>query len=213
MHYFIDGYNLLFRLSRDFQEDDLQSQRETIIQELSLKITELKMQATLVFDAAYQTGLRSRKNYDSLEILFTEEGETADECILDELKKCRHPKNETVVTSDKKLAWYARRRGAKTQSTEGFLQKLSLKIRKKAIQKKLNISVKKAALPLPAKKTESVEDFYLRIFEERLAKEQGLVKESKLGKSKKTHAKLEKKAEQLLSDYERWLKAFEENGA
>ena len=38
MHYFIDGYNLLFRILR--AGDNLQKQREEIIQDLEIKINE-----------------------------------------------------------------------------------------------------------------------------------------------------------------------------
>ena len=41
MHYFIDGYNLLFRLCMD--SEDLQSQREAIIHDLNKKISLIKM--------------------------------------------------------------------------------------------------------------------------------------------------------------------------
>src|ERR1700722_447984 len=105
MHYFIDGYNLLFRVVRALIDEDLQQQREKIIADLSHKISLLNIDATIIFDSYYQKGLRERSFSQSLEVLFTDEGETADECILDELKKCPHPRNEMVVTSDKKLAW------------------------------------------------------------------------------------------------------------
>ena len=54
MHYFIDGYNLLFRLLHG--SEDLQSEREAIIYELNKKISLIKLDVAIVFDAAYQIG-------------------------------------------------------------------------------------------------------------------------------------------------------------
>ena len=56
----------------------------------------------------FKLASRTRSHYDELEILFTAEGETADEYIIDEIKNHPHPQQETVVTSDKKLAWHVR---------------------------------------------------------------------------------------------------------
>ena len=54
MHYLIDGYNLLFRLLHD--EKDLQSEREAIIYDLNKKISLIHLNASIVFDAAFQVG-------------------------------------------------------------------------------------------------------------------------------------------------------------
>src|ERR1700730_8668893 len=101
MHYFIDGYNLLFRLIPD-SHDDLQSHRERVIHDLNTKISLIKIEVSIIFDAAFQIGERTRSYYDALEILFTAEEETADEYILDEVKNASHPQTIVVVTSDKK---------------------------------------------------------------------------------------------------------------
>jgi predicted RNA-binding protein with PIN domain len=119
MHYFIDGYNLLFRLLHG--SGDLQSQREAIIYDLNKKISLIKLDVSIVFDAAFQIGERTRSHYEALEILFTAAGETADEYILDEIKNNPDPRQEIVVTSDKALAWRARSCAAHTESVEEFM--------------------------------------------------------------------------------------------
>lgn len=119
MHYFIDGYNLLFRLLHG--SENLQSQREAIIYDLNRKISLVKIDVSIVFDSTFQMGGRTRTHYDQLEILFTAEGETADEYIMDEIKNHAHPQQETVVTSDKKLAWRVRNRSAHTETVEEFI--------------------------------------------------------------------------------------------
>lgn len=140
MHYFIDGYNLLFRLIPHSQ-DDLQSRRELIIHDLNTKVSLLKLDVSIVFDSPFQIGEGSRSHYHELEILFTAEGETADEYILDEIKSVLHPEHETVVTSDKKLALRVRNRLAHTESVEDFILWLN-----KAYKNKLR-QIKKTKQP------------------------------------------------------------------
>lgn len=194
MHYYIDGYNLLFRIVKA-SDEDLQKQREQIIDDLGRKINHLNIDATIVFDSYYQKGMRERSFKHNVEILFTDEGETADECILDELRTKRNPRLETVVTSDKKLAWQSRLKGAHTLSVEDFLSCLNQRWRKKIQPSKIE---KKEPEPIiiPEKK-ETVEEFYLKSFEDALAGDPFFKKERE-------------KKEKRKSDYERWLDAFEE---
>jgi uncharacterized protein len=147
MHYFIDGYNMLFRLLHG--NADLQSRRESIIQDLNKKISLLKLDASIVFDSTYQIGGRSRSHYDNLEILYSAEGETADEYILDELKNTLHPSQETVITSDKKLAWQARNFSAHTESIEEFILRLNRSYKNKLRQLKKTETQSPDHLPKP----------------------------------------------------------------
>lgn len=220
MHYFIDGYNLMFRVLR--AGDDLRVQREILIQDLNRKIQALNLDVTLVFDAQYQEGDNSQSHIQHLEILFTRQGETADELILQKLKHAANPIQHTVITSDKKLAWLARRRNAKTESVEDFLKWLNNRYKNK-IKRHKNPPVK-MPLSKPRKKivseptvkstTEKSEDYYLEKFEtlfksyleaEPIKKERKKekAKERKIPKFKKT------KKDEGLSDMERWQKAFE----
>lgn len=203
MHYFIDGYNLLFRLVRALGDEDLQSMREHIIDDLSRKIKLLNIQATVVFDSYYHEGLRSRTVLHSMEVLFTDEGETADECILDELKKVKHPKQEIVVTSDKKLAWQARLKGAKTLSVEEFVKSLNQRFQKRSGTRVEDPESKQiGSTKSLSAKPKRLDDYYLKVFEEEL--------EEKSKAPKKKIITPPPKKEKPLSDYERWLKAFQE---
>lgn len=185
MHYYIDGYNLLFRLVHD--DEDLQSRREAIIYDLNQKISLVKIDASIVFDSTSQMGGRTQSHYHELEILFTAEGETADEYILDEIKNAPHPEQEIVVTSDKKLAWRARHRSAHTESVEEFILWLNRayknKIRELNKEKKIEpkagsrTSSPTPSSPLPPKTPskslvlpkdaplEAYADYYQQIFE------------------------------------------------
>jgi predicted RNA-binding protein with PIN domain len=170
MHYFIDGYNLMFRRLR--LGTDLQTQRSYIIKELDESASILQLDITIVFDAHYQCGIGSRSHYNSLEICFTEEGETADEYILKALKKTAKPQHEIVITSDKKLASFARRHLAKAESVEKFMMWLTKRRqnKKRFSTKDLPstfLSSRESSPPSPNPKYESDMDRWLRVFEER----------------------------------------------
>ena len=134
MLYIIDGYNFMFRILH--AGDDLQSQRQQIIRDINDKIQLVHLEVTIVFDAPYQCGEGSRTHLNHLEICFTDEGESADDFIIQKLKHASHPKQITVVTSDNKLAWRARRYLAKTEKVEVFLAWLNKKYHSKARQQK-----------------------------------------------------------------------------
>lgn len=152
--------------------ESLQSQRTEIIQDLDEAADFLDLNLTIVFDAQYHLGLGTRSHYHSIEICFTDEGETADDYILQALKFQSKPHQITVVTSDKKLAWQARRRLAKTESVEQFLSWLSKRYQNKqrrvdnpqVTQKKLpEISAPEQSKP----QYTSEMDRWQKIFEER----------------------------------------------
>lgn len=229
MHYYIDGYNLLFRLM--YSHQNLQTQREQIIYDLNRKVSLIKLDVSLIFDAAFQVGDRTRTHYDALEILFTAEGETADEFIIDELKNSSNPRQETIITSDKKLAWLARRCSAHTESVEEFMQWLerSYKNKRKQLKKAGQQTSPVISSPLPVAAPISptislinatIEErahYYEEIFETRFHE---FVQEEKQHHIKKEETKQKRKKpsqakssppsnEKSLNDMERWLMAFE----
>jgi predicted RNA-binding protein with PIN domain len=237
MHYYIDGYNLLFRLSR--AGDELQKQRQGIIQDLETKINFIGLDATLVFDAQHYEGDSIRRHLNRLEVVFTAAGETADEYILQRLKESPNPSQETVATSDKKLAWLSRSRHAYTQSVEDFVAWLNKryrnKLREKSSKKPLalrplkphqsasshNVRVEVAepsSRPLLNATVEECFVWYLKAFEEAFKEtvnDPELPPESitplfsipALGV--KSKKKLRRYENPLVSDMERWLKVFE----
>lgn len=227
MHYYIDGYNLLFRKLN--AADNLQIQRQRIINELSQKIIFLDISATLVFDAQYQTEPFSCTHKGCLEIHFTDHGKTADDHILALLKRQPNPQEYTVVTSDKTLAWRARRRLAKTQTIEDFILLLNSRCKNKLkkvresqtapIQQEQDIktdsktivetkSPKKPSLQVRA---EECFDYYLQQFE---TSYQSMPSPSKSAepsqkKEKKKRKHSIKKSQDSASIYKSWIDAFE----
>ncbi|CCB90772.1 putative uncharacterized protein [Waddlia chondrophila 2032/99] len=206
MHYFIDGYNLMFRLS--MMNDSLQAEREQFISNLYAKIQVVGLDVTIVFDAQHQEGLGSRTHLDFLEICFTDEGETADDYIIRELSSVPNPREEIVVTSDNKLAWLARRMHAKSEQVETFVRWLDHRYRKRKKELPKDFVIKeppKISLPeeLPVSQEKNTADsYYLNTFEKKfkeLEPERSLPKPKKKTSSKKAGE----------SEMERWQRLFE----
>lgn len=211
MLYIIDGYNLMFKVLR--AGDDLQKQRTTIIRDLNAKVQLLGVDALLVFDAQYKYGEAQRSHYNYLEIHFTAQGEIADDYIVKYVKGHLDPAKVTVVTSDKKLSWQVRRKGAHTETVDEFLSLLNRRYRNKIKQinepKPTLIPAEELPPTPPAPKLkdtpEKCFEFYLSQFEKELV-DQGVKPETPVKKKKKRLVKPD--PAELLSDQERWLRAF-----
>lgn len=223
MHYYIDGYNLLFRILRPGA--DLRKQREEITLQIEKKVNLLQLDVTLVFDSHYQEDGNTRSHFNSIEIVFTATGETADEFILQELKESQSPFEHTIITSDKKLARLCQLRLGKTESVEEFLAWLSKRYKNKLRQKKqlANPPLPKPSgkvpelppisLPTPLDSPQNCFDYYLNIFEKVSNEFEPQKKEPKTTSKKPKKIKVIKhvltKEEEHLSHFERWQKAFE----
>ena len=222
MHYYIDGYNLLFRILR--AGEDVRKQREELTREIGKKVELLEIDATLVFDSHYQPDDNTRSHLNNLEIVFTAKDESADAYILQELKEARDPPQHTVVTSDKPLARLCRLRLAKTETVDEFLAWIGKRYKNKLRQKQNPEPLERLApLPKPPpvrvkpdtrNEEEKSFDSYLNIFEKMSSEmeEQTPKKKSepvpKKAKLKKLKRKLTKE-EEYLSDFQRWQNIFE----
>ncbi len=230
MHYFLDGYNLLFRSIDDDKE--LQQQREELLKDLTEKLELLSLDVSIVFDAAYSPGGVSRTRTRHVEVIYTAAGESADSYIVEELAHCTQAHQETVITSDKKLAWQARRCGAKTIDIETFVTWLDSryrnKIRKQRKKKEVVDTPTRAitrvptapvqAEPPPKQTPEGCFDYYAQAFEKRF---QELPPETPKHRSQETSTKKtsgKKKAERPSKEHEpsgqseeeRYLRLFTE---
>lgn len=238
MHYYIDGYNLLFRTLQSSK--DLRSQREALITDLAAKANFLRLNITLVFDSYYQQEEESYNHVNNLKVYFTNVGETADDFIVKALNQLEKSDSQTVITSDRDLANRCRIALANTQSVEEFSAWIDKRCKNKLREHPLPLKPSKKSVlerplkkqivsPLPSKKisdinnspllnpTTSVEacfDVYLKIFEESSLKNAEKKPEKKPNKlkTKKTSKKKPPSFElqdPLQSDMLRWLHAFE----
>jgi len=130
MHYLVDGYNLLFKCSWNHLSTNLEQARSTLIQELDKHASVLNLHLTLVFDAPMQSDELKRGHFNSLEIIFTAKGQTADDYLHDFVAHSQ--KKVVVVTSDKTLARKVKALGAFVESVPDFLIHLRKKVSVKA---------------------------------------------------------------------------------
>jgi hypothetical protein len=153
MHYFVDGYNLLFRLAKD-ETKPLQNKREILLAALA----SFKLNLSIVFDSALaRHGAQERGHWQDIEIVYTELGQSADAYIKQQIMDSPTPRQETVITSDRELARICKHLGAHVQSIETFVGKLNnkkLKMRKPKVH--------------PFKESDKEIERLLKIFEERL---------------------------------------------
>lgn len=177
MHYFIDGYNLLFRLTH--KGNDLQSQRTAIIRDISQKISMVGLEASIIFDGAAQPGEGSHYHIESCEVVFTGKGISADDYIILQIDHSRKPHQKIVVSSDKKLTASTRSLGAQAKSIEEFIPWLNQVYEKRRTKSKSHIVKKKKTLdlvvePPPPPKKLILTDFdrWLKIFERQLNQEE-----------------------------------------
>jgi uncharacterized protein len=158
MHYWIDGYNLLFRITKNYRS--MKDNERKLLLALNNSLILLKYDATIVFDGREKDPPEAlRKNLDSLAMIYTPHHQTADDYILESLT---NPSKETVISSDMELLRKAKQRGAHTLTVEQFLAQL--------VKKK-----KKKQPPAPDKTIQET-DFQLqrllKIFEDRLIDEE-----------------------------------------
>lgn len=130
MHYLIDGYNLLFFFLPP--DDDLQEKREKLISLLDEKLSSLNIKVTLIFDGFHTSQPSNGQQYfKSLKVIFTQQGKTADEYILEYLNSIKYLKEYTVITADKNLSQQIKSMGSLTKTPNSFLKWLLHKETKK----------------------------------------------------------------------------------
>jgi uncharacterized protein len=108
----IDGYNFLKRssLSALFDATDLDSARNYFLERLFEYKREKGVHVTVVFDATQGISLgRQRDPYRGIEIIYSRQGETADQVMIETIRK-RLP-GLVVVTSDRAILDEAKRHG------------------------------------------------------------------------------------------------------
>lgn len=109
MKLLIDGYNLLGRsggMSREIEEE-----RESLLSRLSLYQRKKKADITVIFDG-WDRGFPVEKSerYGTLSIIFSKQGEKADQVIKRRIESARGVKG-AVVSSDREIAYFAQAHG------------------------------------------------------------------------------------------------------
>lgn len=124
MHYWIDGYNFFFRLTKSYSS--MKEQERSLLHKLHQTMTHLNSPMTVVFDGREKDPPEAlRRNLKAMSIIYTPERQTADDYILEALAHSKNPDQEMVISSDSDLLRRAKQKGARTQTIEAFLKKLS----------------------------------------------------------------------------------------
>lgn len=204
MKYYVDGYNYIFR-HLDLKKN-LQSQREALIYDLNQKAALLHLTIIIVFDAHYQAGDEAITHYKHIKIIYTAEHESADDYILKKLSSVSSPKQYTLVTSDNSLSRKARVEHVHTESIDEFIEWINKRYQSR-LQCPKKIKPKKNNTPiiqtLNMRTQVQLEDdmlsHYEKVFLEKFEKSNAGVEPTKKIKVVDTSE----------SEYERWLRIFE----
>jgi len=117
--YYIDGYNFLFRVTKSYKA--LRHHQKELLGALNSWITKMQFDTVVVFDGRQKDPPEAvRSHLANLEVVYTPEGQTADDYILQEVEFSQNPSLLTIVSSDRELTGKARQRGAKTRTIEQF---------------------------------------------------------------------------------------------
>jgi predicted RNA-binding protein with PIN domain len=123
IHLVIDGYNLTGVMNHT--ATDLEGTREELIKRLQAYKRIKGHRITVIFDGKKSGSFyRERMNQGGIEIIFSKEGEEADQILREMAKKERH--SMILVTSDRAVASYAEAQGAVTMPSDEFDSVLSM---------------------------------------------------------------------------------------
>jgi uncharacterized protein len=121
MHVILDGYNVIRQsdVLRACERRSLEEARTALIRSVALYQRTKRHRVTVVFDGwAGSSPLEERDRFGNVEIVYSRQGEKADEVI----KRMVHRSSEEtiVVSSDREVADYAGRHGGSAVSSLDF---------------------------------------------------------------------------------------------
>ena len=123
IHLVIDGYNLTGVMN--YTATDLEGTREELITRLQAYKRIKGHRITVIFDGKKSGSFyRARMNQGGIEIIFSKEGEEADQILREMAKKERQ--SMILVTSDRAVASYAEAQGTVTMPSDEFDSVLSM---------------------------------------------------------------------------------------
>ena len=127
MKYLLDGYNILFR-ERD-SNGSLEEQRIRLFQKLNILAEASHLSFIVVLDAHQQAGDSERHHYLSLEVIYTDFDQTADDYIIGYVEclpmSSRH--RTKVVSSDRALTQKVRLERVEVLSVSAFFKEIERK--------------------------------------------------------------------------------------
>lgn len=126
MDILIDGYNLLHQspfLTTDRGPGWLARARTRLLVFLQSHQTTPPKAITIVFDSKESHGLQDREQFHSIEVLFAQGHEEADDLLEHLISKHSHPRSLVVVSADHRVQKAARRRDAQALDGDIWLDR------------------------------------------------------------------------------------------
>lgn len=136
LHFIVDGYNLIKR-NNQLKKLELKSARQKsieILQKIQGNLSS-RNKITIVFDGIDK--VYSSVSQTSVKVVFSRQ-EDADTLIKRMVEKESYPSRIVVVTADKAIIYYIKRRGARAMEPEKFLKKF---LREKPLEREENIKI------------------------------------------------------------------------
>ncbi|MEJ7711238.1 MAG: NYN domain-containing protein [Pyrinomonadaceae bacterium] len=126
MSYLIDGNNLMGQRP-GWHHDRVASRRE-LMDELAVYAKSKRISLSVVFDGAPDEHFGDNSRYRGISIFYAERNSNADERIKNFVEESRERRTLVVVTSDKALADYVRRCGARVTPAGQFRREMENQI-------------------------------------------------------------------------------------
>ena len=122
MSFLVDGNNVMGQ--RVGWHRDKPGARRRLMDELALFARNSRVSVDVVFDGAPEEHFADGARYKGIRVFYAERGSNADERIKQIVEKSRERRTLFVVTSDRALADYVRRCGAKLIRSGEFRKRL-----------------------------------------------------------------------------------------
>lgn len=129
MKLLIDGYNLMYAANitgAPGQGTSLFRSRLALLRQLANRLTRGERAATtIVFDARQAPpGLPKQGRFESIEVLFADRRQQADDLMIELIDSSSHARDLTVVSSDHRIQRAARRKGATAVDSDQWWKRL-----------------------------------------------------------------------------------------
>ena len=119
MNYLIDGHNLIAKL-KSISLDDPNDEAKLIIQLRRWTAASRGRRITLFFDGGLPGGLASSLSSSRVSVVFASAGSTADELIINRMKKINNSQEYVLVSSDGEVKSAATMKNVRTISAQAF---------------------------------------------------------------------------------------------
>ena len=120
MRYLIDGHNLIGKLPDVSLSDPDDEQK--LIERLHVYAQRIRRPVAVVFDPGSSYVPPQRSPYGDVKVSFAKRGRSADQMIVNRVRRARNPREITVVTSDRALAGRVSAEGATVMRAEEFVR-------------------------------------------------------------------------------------------